>query len=129
MVARTFKEYPVAFRKKLLAVRKLILAVAKSSSAIGELDEALKWGEPSYLPKEKNIGTTIRIHWLKSKPHQYGIYFNCQTTLIADFKKKYAGQFKYEGKRAIILNETDSLPVEQLKGCILMALTYHKKTK
>lgn len=130
VIARIFKEYPPDFRKKLMTIRSLILKVAKKSKQIGELEETVKWGEPSYLPKTKNTGTTVRIHWLESKPEQFGIYVNCQTTLIDDFKRKFPGVFKYEGTRAIIFREKDPLPIDELTECIEMALTYHlRKTK
>jgi len=124
-VARVFAHYPTNYRKRLKALRKLILEVAHSNPEIGELEETLKWGEPSYLPKQKKIGTTVRIHWLKSKPEQYGIYFNCQTNLVERFKKSFPETFRFEGKRAIIFSEADVVPVPELKSCIRMALTYH----
>ncbi len=126
-VATVFNEYPPFFRKRLMALRSLILKTAKSLPEIGELEETLKWGEPSYLPKKKNIGTTVRIHWLESKPHQYALYFNCQTNLILKYKKKYPHLFNYEGNRAVVFTKDDELPVKALKDCIAMALTYHLK--
>ncbi len=32
----------------------------------------------------------------------------------------------FEGKRAIVFRESDELPVEQLKHCVSLALTYHR---
>jgi hypothetical protein len=129
IVARVFTEYPTVFRKKLLLIRKLILTAGKDNKLIGELQETLKWGEPSYLPINSNTGTTVRIHWLKSKPNQCGIYFNCQTTLVANFKKKYSDKFKFEGKRAIIFTKADQIHENELKDCIGTAFTYHLKKK
>ncbi|MCB0355684.1 MAG: TfoX/Sxy family DNA transformation protein [Bdellovibrionales bacterium] len=128
-VVNVFNGYPSAFRKKLKELRKLILETSKDLPETEGIEETLKWGEPSYQPKKKNVGTTVRIHWLKSKPEQYGIFFNCQTTLIAQFKKKYPGLFKYEGKRAIVFTLEDKVPDLELRNCIAMALSYHLRPK
>ena len=128
-VAETFTDYPMEFREKLLILREIILKVAKNTPQIGELIETLKWGEPSYLPEEKNIGTTVRIHWLKTKPDQYGIYFNCQTNLIEQFKKRYGNKFSYEGKRALIFKIDDELNLKNISDCVSIALTYHLNKK
>ncbi|MGH1469223.1 MAG: DUF1801 domain-containing protein [Bdellovibrionales bacterium] len=125
-VEQKFSEYPIAFRSKLLLLRELIFEVARENkSTIGEIEEALKWGEPSYLPVLKKVGTTVRINWLKSKPDQYGIYFHCRTNLIEKFKLIYGDKFIYEGNRAIIFRKKNLVPKKELKQCILMALTYH----
>ncbi|MBT4763224.1 MAG: DUF1801 domain-containing protein [Bdellovibrionaceae bacterium] len=128
-VVSVFAEYPPVFRKKLEGLRKIILKVGKRNPEIGALEETLKWGEPSYLPLKKGVGTTVRIHWLNSKPNQYAVYFSCQTTLISKFKKKYPGIFKYEGKRAIIFFKDDEIPTKEIQDCILIALTYHLNKK
>lgn len=128
-VAEVFAEYPPVFQKKLKKLRRLILDVSKNHPELGGVEETLKWGEPSYLPRKKNIGTTVRIHWLKSKPDQCGIYFNCNTTLIPRIKRKYGNLFKYEGKRAILFGPDDEIPTNEVKDCVTMALTYHLKKK
>jgi hypothetical protein len=54
IVNEVFKEYPPAYRKKLLILRELVLSTAKENiNQIGEVIETLKWGEPSYLPLKK----------------------------------------------------------------------------
>lgn len=126
-VARTFQGYPNDVRKKLLDLRKLILEVGKELKEHGSIEETLKWGEPSYLITEPRVGTTVRIHWLKSKPNQIGMYFNCQTTLIQDFKNKFGNQFNYEGKRALIFDRNGAVPLKAVKECVRMGLTYHLK--
>ena len=37
----------------------------------------------------------------------------------------YGDELGYEGDRAILLNLDDDLPVDKLKTCIELALTYH----
>jgi len=121
-VLDTFERYPNAQREKLLFLRQLIFEVA-SEIGIDDLEETLKWGEPSYLTKN---GSTLRIAWRKSQPKKYAIFFNCKTTLIETFREVYREQFTFEGARGIAFEMDDVIPVEELKHCIELSLTYHK---
>lgn len=104
-------------------LRQLIIDTASELLPEREIEETLRWGEPSYITKN---GSTIRIDWKKSSPDNYAMYFNCKTKLIDTFKERYKDKFKFEGNRAIIFNENDEIPTNQLKHCISLALTYHK---
>ncbi len=121
-VAAVFNNYPKHIQKKLLFLRQLTLDTASEIEAIHPLEETLKWGEPSYLTKN---GSTIRIGWKKSSPHQYAMYFNCNTKLVDTFKELFGDTFHYEGNRAIVFDENDEIPVDELKQCISSSLTYH----
>ncbi len=88
------------------------------------MDETLKWGEPSYLAKK---GSTIRIGWKQSSPDQYAMYFNCNTKLVETYREVYSDLFKYEGNRAIVFAVDEELPMDDLKQCITVALTYHTR--
>ena len=121
-VQKVFDNYPKEIRKKLMLLRKLIIEIVEETDDIKSLEETLKWGEPSYLTKG---GSTIRIDWKKSKPDQYAMYFNCKTKLVDVFKERYKDEFKYEGNRAIVFYENDIIPINELKHCILLSLTYH----
>jgi len=125
-VAEVFNQYPKHLREKLMFLRQLIIDTASETEEVGELEETLKWGEPSYLTK---TGSTIRINWKKSKPEQYAVYFHCKTKLIDTFKELYRDVFKFEGNRAIIFNEGDEIPINELKHCISISLTYHRRKK
>jgi hypothetical protein len=118
-----FNNYPKLVRKKLLDLRLLILETAKEIEQISNLEETLKWGEPSFLVKG---GSTIRIDWKKKKPEQYAIYFKCTSLLVPTFKMVYGNIFRFEGDRAIIFKMEDSIPRSELKKCIKAALLYHK---
>lgn len=118
-----FKNYPKGVQQKLVRLRKLILETANEIDSIDELEETLKWGEPSYLAKKSS---TIRIDWKKSKPEQYAMYFKCTSKLVETFKIIYGDVFTYEGNRAIVFKLKDKIPVAELKHCISMALTYHQ---
>ena len=128
-VKKVFDGYPKAHRTSMLEVRDLILDVAASIECVGELEETLKWGEPSYLTSQSKSGTTIRIDWKPKNPDFYGIYVNCQTDLVKRFRREYSDTFQFEGDRAILIPVTEPLPIEQLSKCIAAALTYHRDKK
>ncbi len=122
-VSRKFQSYPEDVRRKLMHFRSLILDVASNTADIGDLEETLKWGEPSYSTRS---GSTVRIDWKPSNPECYAIYFNCNTKLVDTFREIYSDAFRYEGNRAIVFQENDAVPTEALKHCIALSLRYHK---
>ena len=123
-VTEVFESYPKHMRKKLLFLRQLVLETASETENVSTVEETLKWGEPSYVTKS---GSTVRMDWKKAKPHQYAMYFHCQSKLVDTFKELYRDKFKFEGNRAIVFNENDDIPVDELRHCILLALTYHSR--
>ena len=128
-VLEVFNNYPDNIREKLLFLRQLIFDTAQLTEGVGEIEETLKWGEPSYLTAKTKTGSTIRINWKESLGDRYAIYFKCTSLLVPTFKKKFPTEFTYEGNRAIFFNFDDNIPVEQLKECIKLALTYHRIKK
>ncbi len=118
-----FKTYPKEIKTKLKYLRNLILETAAENGTIKEIEETLKWGEPSYLVKK---GSTIRIDWKPKTPNQYAMYFKCTSKLVPTFKMVYKDTFKYEGNRAIVFQMNDEIPEVELKNCITVGLTYHK---
>ena len=121
-VTAKFDAYPPAIKAKMDHLRQLILEQAEAMAAIDHLEEALKWGEPSYLTKK---GSTLRIDWKAKAPDQYAMYFKCTSKLIPTIKEVYGDTFRYENNRAILFGLEDVLPEAALKDCIAMALTYH----
>ena len=128
-VARVFAAYPSPIRKKLMALRELILQTAATTPGVGALEETLKWGEPAYLTAASKSGSAVRIAWKKSKPAQYAMYLNCQTTLINDFKFQFSAEFTYQVNRAIVFEHTDDVAIQPLRHCVAAALTYHQAKK
>ena len=128
-VAKTFEGYPPAMRRKLMALRDLMLQTAAATEGVGALEETLKWGEPAYLTSETGSGSTVRIGWKASRPDEYAMYFNCNTTLVETFKTLFPREFRYEGQRAIVFKASESVPKEALAFCISAALTYHRTGK
>lgn len=127
-VAAVFDSYPAGVRLKLLGVRSLIFQTALENESIGTLTETLKWGEPAYLTEATKSGSTLRIAWKKSMPDQYGLYFNCRTTLVDTFRTLFP-ELVYEGNRAIVLSADEEPPWDSLSICITATLTYHRREK
>ena len=124
-VAAIFETYPKEIKSKLMFLRQLIFDVASRTDGVGELEETLKWGQPSYLTTQTKSGSLVRIDQIKSQEGKYAMYFHCQTTLVDTFKEMYRGQFEFGGNRSIIFGVKDKVPVEALSQCVSMALTYH----
>jgi hypothetical protein len=118
-----FNRYPKEVKPQLIQLRKLILEVASGIEGLNKLEETLKWGEPSYVSKH---GSTVRMDWKPKSPNQYTMYFKCTSKLVPTFKTIYKSKFNFEGNRAIVFNLNDKIPEDELKHCILLALTYHK---
>ena len=122
-VAEKFSTYPPSIKKCLLNLRRLIFEAAAELRVDGEMDETLKWGEPSYRSKH---GSTLRIDWKASTPGQYFMFFHCRTRLVDTFKEIYGDQFIFDGNRAIVFNAQENIPETELKQCIKMSLNYHR---
>ncbi len=112
-------------RKPLMALRELVFKVAETTSGVGPLEESLKWGEPAYLTAATGSGSTVRISPDKKRPGGYAVHFNCNTSLVEQFRQIYPAAFEYAGKRSILLNAATAPPEPELAHCIGMALTYH----
>jgi hypothetical protein len=124
-VDAVFAAYPRPLKSKLLALRRLILDTAAATKGVGEVEETLKWGQPSYLTAATKSGSTIRVDRVKASANQYAVYFHCQTDLVATFRELYSNELTTVGNRAIIFNAEDDIPEAALRHCIGLALTYH----
>jgi len=123
-VSQKFQSYQPKVRKKLKTLRKLIIDVAKDDPDILEIEETLKWGEPSYLVKK---GSTIRMDWKVKNPDKYQLYFKCTSKLVSTFKEIHGDTFDYEKTRALVFDlEQEVIPEKAIRSCIAMALRYHK---
>lgn len=123
-VAAIFHAYPKEVRAKLLALRKLIFDTAAKTDGVGELEETLKWGQPSYLTPVSRSGSTVRIDGIKGDDTRCAVYFTCHTNLVETFRELYRDKLRFEGNRSIMLDLNEPLPTEELGHCIALALTY-----
>jgi hypothetical protein len=124
-----FSRYPRPVRDKLLALRSMIFDVAKETPGVGNLEEGVRWGQPSYLTSETGSGSTIRIDQIGGEGRKYAMYFICTSGLVEEFKELYRGEMKFEGNRSIVFDVADTLPEAALRHCISLALTYHKRKR
>jgi len=118
-----FDEYPENVRVRLEELRNLVFLVA-SELKLGDVDETLKWGEPSYSVK---TGSPLRMDWKLKSPNSYYLLFNCQTKLVDTFRELYGEELVFQGKRAIVLPLSKPLPESIIQSCIALTLTYQKR--
>ena len=84
-VSAVFESCPPEIRKRALRLRRLVLDTAAELAEVGEVEETLKWGEPSYVTK---TGSTARLGWKASRPDEYKLLFHCGTNLVDTFKER-----------------------------------------
>lgn len=118
-----FANYPDFVRDKMQFLRELVIETAKEIPELENLEETLKWGEPSFVSKN---GSTLRMDWKKKIPNQYQMYFKCTSRLVETFRIVFGNFFEYEKNRAIIFKLDQEIPIQELKQCIKATLIYHK---
>lgn len=125
-VSAIFATYDDEVRTELLVLRQLVIDTARETSGVGELEETLKWQQPSYLTPKTKSGSTIRIAPTGAKStSDYAMYFICHTDLVERFRALFGNTFQYEGNRALEFSLGSEIPENELRQCIAMALTYH----
>jgi hypothetical protein len=130
-VATAFAAFPESVRPLLLDIRRVIFDVAGHTSRVGNIQEALRWGQPSYLTPQTESGSTIRLGILKGHEACAVIFVHCQSGLTERFRELYGSKLRIEGSRALIFDVKIRLPEPELRHCIGLALTHHlrKRTK
>lgn len=121
-VEAVFANYPDFVRDKMQHLRELVIETAEETEGVTDLEETLKWGEPSFVTKN---GSTLRMDWKEKAPDQYAMYFQCTSRLVDTFRLVFDRKFKYEGKRAIVFQLNQKVPELELKECIKASLRYH----
>lgn len=122
VIQNKFAQYPPQVKPALNALRELIYTLV-SELKLGDIEESLKWGEPSFKVK---TGSPIRIDWKAATPDNYYIFFNCQTKLVDTFRELYSDVLEFQGNRAVVLKLNEPLPETKIKHCLTLALTYQK---
>jgi hypothetical protein len=122
-VKTVFENYPTQVKSQMNYLRQLVLSTAEELEAVQQLEETLKWGEPSYLTK---TGSTVRMDWKAKKPEQFALYFKCTSQLVPTFRTLYGDLFTFEGNRALVFGLEEKIPEKEVKHCIALALQYHK---
>lgn len=117
-------QYPTEINEKLLYLKSIIYERAELNSKVDEIEESLKWGQLSYVSKNRS-GTPIRLGTEKKMPGFYGLYVNCSTTVINDIKHIYGDIFRYDGNRGLLFKVHDQFPENQIRNVIDLILCYH----
>lgn len=126
-VAEAFDAYDQSIRAALLELRQLIVTTAAETEGVGALTEALRWGQPAYLTTESRSGSTIRL--APTHPdasHDFAMFFICHTNLVDRFQALFGDVLTVEDNRALVFSVGDRLPLDELRQCVTMALTYHQ---
>jgi hypothetical protein len=119
-IEEKFSRYPKHIKPLILQLRELVFSIAESLN-IKDVDETLKWGEPSYHVKG---GSPVRIDWKPKSPDRYYLFFHCQTKLVDTFRELYSDSLEFEGNRAIVLRVDKDPPLELLRHCLELAMKY-----
>lgn len=126
-VEAVFSGYPESHKTHLFGLREMILDTAESLKLPDGVEETLKWGEPSYLPIKRQVGSTVRLG--KFDDSRVGLYFNCQTMLVEGFRSMYGDELIYSKNRAVLFKLDEPLPEKIITICARKALRYHLDKK
>ena len=113
-------------RDRLQKLRALIHGAADACDEVSGLEECLKWGQPSFVPRPKGVGSTVRID---ARGDGVSVYFICTTGLVEQFRELYPETFDFVGNREIHFSPEDDVPEAELGHCVALALTYHRRKK
>jgi len=123
-VAEVFGGFEGDVRDRLLELRQMVFEAARRAR-VGPVREALKWGQPSYVPEAPRTGSPLRLGTVDGSP---AMFFHCQTTLVASFRDRHGDALHFEGNRAVVVAPGGRLPRRILLDCMVSALTYHQRT-
>ncbi len=127
-VQKVYENYPRRISNKLLALREIIFRIANASDEIGQIEETLKWDNPSYLTHRPKSGTTIRLSTVRTSDDKYAMSVHCQTSLVSDFRQLYP-ELEYDGNRSLLFDVDADIPTTTVEHFISSALTYHHRKK
>jgi hypothetical protein len=124
-VQQIFSQYPAAVSSDLESLRALVYEEAEMSS-ITDLQETLKWGEPSYVCKN---GSTLRMDWTEKGSDFVSIYVNCNSKVMSLFLDEHPDALQTVGQREIRLPVGKQWPEDAIRSLIHIALNYHRIKK
>jgi uncharacterized protein YdhG (YjbR/CyaY superfamily) len=121
-VLLAYEHHPPAMRARLWALRALVLAVAEAHPDIGRIEEAVKWGQPSFLTRPKT-GTTVRLGAADATTS--AVYVHCQSKVVE--RARVTGlDLGFDGTRAVRLPLDQPVPAAAVRTFVELALTYHQ---
>ncbi len=123
-VEAAFAALPDDSREIAMILRDLIFDVADDTPEAGQIEEALRWGQPSYLTPETKSGTTLRLGQSKNT-EGCALFTHCQSSVMRDHAAMFPGMDRIEGNRAIVFATADDIEPMRLRLLVRHALTYH----
>lgn len=126
-VLKCISQWPEPARRSFSTIRHIVLDVA-SRTGVGTLEETLKWGQPSWLPRKKGVGATLRCNWSAKRPDHISLFVHCGSRIIEMIQPLYPTSFQYEGQRGLHMVLDDPLPIDAIDHCVALTLTYHRKS-
>ncbi|MGE8720984.1 DUF1801 domain-containing protein [Leptospira terpstrae] len=109
---------------KFMEIRNWIYEISQANDQIGEIEECIKWGQPSFLTPITKSGSTIRIG--KVNDAEFALFFNCKTTIAQEIAIEFP-ELKCDGKRALYFAANQKLAKTKVISCLQKALLYHKR--
>ncbi|EMY71769.1 hypothetical protein [Leptospira vanthielii] len=109
---------------KVMEIRNWVYELSRADTRIGEIEECIKWGQPSFLTPKTKSGSTIRIG--KVSDTEYALYFNCKTTIAEEIAIEFP-EWNCDGKRALYFTVDQKLSKTKVIVCLKKALLYHKR--
>ncbi len=127
-VRAAYDAFSGSVKPDLLALRALAFETAAGLAGVGPLSEALKWGQPAFVTKNRT-GSTFRLGQVRAGTtgdiSGYAVYFLCQTSLVAGFREEYGDVLRLEGSREIRFKTGEKFPRAIVSHCFAQALTYN----
>lgn len=106
-----------------LHLRALIFETAARTPQVGQVQEALRWGQPAYLTPQTKSGSTLRVG--PAKKGGCVIFAHCQTQIIPNYVAQFPGLDEIDGTRAVIFKTADDIDPIRVRFLIHHALCYH----
>ncbi len=122
-VKAAYDAYADKQREIALILRDLVFDVADDTPEAGEIEETLKWGQPSFITPQTKSGSTLRIG--VTKDGSTGLYAHCGTSIIADYAATFPSEDRIDGNRGVLFATTDEIAADRLRHLIRHGLTYH----
>ena len=113
-------------RRSLMEIRSLIFAEAASLPDPADVEESLKWGEPSYRLAGRNRGKAVRINRHKSGMGKIALFFHCRTGLVEQFREQLGDSVAFEGNRAVVLQGGPLLDTGIVRHLVHQAFSYRR---
>jgi hypothetical protein len=102
-------------------LRDIIQETSVEHPEIGPIEKSTKWGDESYAPARKRIGSSVRLQ--PRAGGEVALMFICTTGLVAKFRETYPGLFTTEGERAVVFSPGRPIPDAETRHIVAMALT------